>query len=353
MIYNNEKRFFLKRRDFLKFSAFLASTPVFARKGKINIKLPSKKLTYYHLYGKKKGKKVLIIGGIHGNEVGAYKCASMLKESEIEKGELLIIPRSNFTSILANLRGYNGDMNRKFEYVSKKDPDFYYVETLKELILCYKPDVVISMHDGFGFNIENAKAWGQSIVIDELNYKSFNLYQKALFVKNNANKFLQKKLSIINTKTFSSDIHKEQKKALTAWCLRHNIESYCIEASKQLPTLESKIYTHLVMLREFFKLFEIEIKNIEDMMKNMKKYLNFTPPSLILKINGVKYKISDSKNFVLNDGSFIEVFSDVENGEYLLPLGVNLNWRSFYFSNLTFEVKRDFERFYLINIKRA
>jgi hypothetical protein len=304
------------------------------------------------LQGKIRGGRVLIIGGIHGNEVGAYKCADMLVESEILKGEILVIPRSNFTSILADVRGYNGDMNRKFEYISKKDPDFYYVESLKSIILDYKPDVVISMHDGFGFASENKRDWGQSVVIDELRYKDFNLYQKALFVKNNANKHLKKKLAIINTKTFSGNIHKEQKKALTGWCLKNGIEAYCIEASKQLPNIYDKIFTHFAMLREFFKIYDIEIANIDDMSKNINRYLAKTKPVLELYVNGKKIKVSSSKSLKIPKGAVIEAKIDGGRGDYLVPRGVNLNWRSFHFSNLSFDMKRDYEKIYSIHIKR-
>jgi len=343
----------LKRRDFLKYSAIFAVTPAFAKKeNRLFIKLPPKNLEHYHIQGRKKGGRILIIGGIHGNEIGAYKCADMLIESDIRKGEMLIVPRSNFTSILADVRGYNGDMNRKFEYISKKDPDFYYVEHLKDIILNYRPDVVISMHDGFGFSIENKRAWGQSVVIDELKYKNFNLYQKALFVKNEANKLLKRKLSIINTKTFTGNIHKEQKKALTGWCLQNGIEAYCIEASKQLPSVHDKIYTHFAMLKQFFKLFDVEIANIDDMRENINRYLLKQKPVLTLNINGQKIKISSSKTLKIKSGSVLEAEINGGRGDYLVPRGVNLNWRSFHFSSLSFDIKRDYEKIYSLHIKR-
>ncbi len=358
MVYNNKKRFFVDRRKFLKLStlSFTAlGSPLFASDNeKLLIKLPPKKMNYYHKKGRQKGGRVLIIGGIHGNEMGAYKAADMLLEADIKKGELLIIPRSNFTSILADVRGYNGDMNRKFENISKKDPDYHYVQTLKEMILSYRPDVVISMHDGFGFSIENKRAWGQSVVIDELKYKNFNLYQKALFVKNEANKLLhRRKLSIINTKTFTGNIHKEQKKALTGWCLQHGIEAYCIEASKQLPNINHKIYTHLAMLKQFFKLYDIEIANIDDMRMNINAYLQKTKPVMSLRINGNEIKISKTQTLKVKKGSVIEVASiEGGRGDYLVPRGVNLNWQSFHFANLSFDMKRDYQKLYSLHIKR-
>jgi len=187
----------VNRRDFLKASLFVGA-PLFAKRSdKLHFFFPKKPFEYFHKTSKNAKFKVMLIGGIHGNEMGAYKAADMLIDAKLKKGELFIIPRSNFTSILADVRGYNGDMNRKFATISKKDPDFHYVELLKEAILDYKPDVLISMHDGYGFNSENKRAWGQSVVIDELQYKNFNLFKEASFVQTNANRYLKRKLSLI------------------------------------------------------------------------------------------------------------------------------------------------------------
>jgi len=346
----------VKRRDFLKKATILGfGAPLFAKEdNRLYVNLPKKPFEYYKLTSKQKGARVLIIGGIHGNEVGAYKAADMLVETKLKKGELLIIPRSNFTSILADVRGYNGDMNRKFEAISKTDPDYYYVELLKDAILNYKPDVVISMHDGYGYAIKNPRAWGQSIVIDEERYNEFDLLKEAKFVLENSNKHLSHKLAIINTKTFTSTIHKEQKKALTGWCLKNNIKAFCIEASKQLKSVDDKVYTHLVMLREFFKLYNIEIEGgIDYLIKNIKKLNKIKTPRLVLDINGHKEIITSSKTLKLKPKSVIKVVEiHGQRGDFIVPKGVNLNWRNFHFNNLRFFVKNDNKSIYHIDIKR-
>jgi len=347
----------LKRRDFLKlFSAVaISSNPLFAGgRDKIKINLPAKKIKYYHLKGKKDGGRVLIIGGIHGNEIGAYKAADSLVDRELKKGELLIIPRSNFTSILANVRGYNGDMNRKFSYIDKKDPDYFYVNSLKEIILSYQPDVVISMHDGYGFYSKNRRAWGQSVVIDELRYGNFDLASVARFVVENSNRYLKYKLSVINTRTFSSEKHKEQRKALTGWCLRNNIKAFCIEASKQLPGLEEKVYTHLVMLREFFKIYGIEFEGGNDELLKNVSVTSSSLPTLTLNINGHITTLKNNETLRLKSGSIIDVVSiNGERGDFIVPHGVNLNWKSFKFRNLRFYIKRDYKKIFNIDIKEV
>ena len=342
----------MNRRDFFKASLFIGA-PLFAKTtNKLHFSFPKKPFEYHHIKTKNSKFKVMIIGGIHGNEMGAYKAADMLINSTLKKGELFIIPRSNFTSILADVRGYNGDMNRKFEHISKKDPDFYYVELLKEAILDYKPDVLISMHDGYGFNLENKRAWGQSVVIDEIKYKNFNLFKEADFVRRNSNLYLEKKLSLINTHTFSAHIHDEQKKALTGWCLKHNIKAFCIEASKQLPSLNEKIKTHLTMLREFFKLYEIEVEELDEMIKNPNKFLDKRNVEAKVKINGKIYTFNQNKRIILPKKSEIEFLSfNGPRGSFAIPRRISLNWSKFYARNLRIDIKNDYEKKYSIFIR--
>ncbi len=77
---------------------------------------------------------LLIVGGIHGDEPGGYFAPAVLeKYYKIKSGNLWIIPNLNVDSIIANTRGINGDMNRKFNVIDKKDKDhkklgFSYIE---------------------------------------------------------------------------------------------------------------------------------------------------------------------------------------------------------------------------------
>ena len=345
----------MNRRKFLKASLLSGAfaSPLFGKDFyKNHFVLPKKPFEYFHKKSKSSKYKVMLIGGIHGNEMGAYKAADMLIDATLEKGELLIIPRSNFTSILADVRGYNGDMNRKFEKISKKDPDFYYVELLKEAILNYKPDVLISMHDGYGFNIENKKDWGESVVIDEKQYKNFNLYTEAEFVRSHANIYLHKKLSLINTKTFTSHIHDEQKKALTGWCLEHGVKAFCIEASKQLPNVEEKIRTHLTMLREFFKLYDVKVKELNEMIKTPSKFMDKRGVEVVLEINSQKYRYKKSKFLTIPKGSNVKVAQiNGPRGAFTVPRHINLNWQSFHAPYVELDIKNDYQKLFNLKIK--
>ena len=64
-----------------------------------------------------------MIGGIQGNEPGGYLAADLLVDKKLKTGNLIIVPRANFHSILMNDRGLNGDMNRKFNERTLKCKD--------------------------------------------------------------------------------------------------------------------------------------------------------------------------------------------------------------------------------------
>ena len=80
-------------------------------------------LNVYRIVGEQPGKTMLIIGGMQGDEPGGYLAADLYVEMTLRKGNLIVVPRANFCSILLNVRGVNGDMNRKFAQVSPDDRD--------------------------------------------------------------------------------------------------------------------------------------------------------------------------------------------------------------------------------------
>ena len=78
-------------------------------------------LNVYKINGVEKGKTLLIIGGLQGNEPGGYLAADLYVDMSLKKGNLIVVPRANFYSIISNQRGVNGDMNRQFAVFSDKD----------------------------------------------------------------------------------------------------------------------------------------------------------------------------------------------------------------------------------------
>lgn len=259
---------------------------------------------------------LLIIGGIHGDEPGAYFAPAFFeKHYKITKGSVWIIPNLNGDSIIANQRGIYKDMNRKFSAIEKNDPDYLVIQKVKNIILDKKVDLVLNLHDGHGFyretyknSIFNPKAWGQTTIIDQKEINGLgkfgDLDNIATQVRNNLNKdkLFQDfhSFNVKNTETKFKD--EQQQLSLTYFAVTNNKPAFAIETSKNITNLTEKVIYQLKSFEEFMKIMNIEfqrdfdINNYDEVKKklfdfgavtinenmtfnlnNIKKTLNFIP----------------------------------------------------------------------------
>jgi len=128
-------------------------------------------LNVYRINGKLPGKTLLIIGGIQGDEPGGFLSADLYADMELIRGNLIVVPRANFYSIILNTRQVNEDMNRKFSGSSPENYEAQVVSILKRLIA--ESSCLLNLHDGSGFyrdtwesEMRNPSRYGQSIIVD-------------------------------------------------------------------------------------------------------------------------------------------------------------------------------------------
>jgi len=349
----------MDRRKFLKTSlvgaSLLSPNLLFGndKKHKYHFIMPPKPFEYYIKEGKQKGGKILLIGGIHGNEEGGYKASDILIDTDIKKGVLAILPRSNPESIFTDLRGYNGDMNRKFANLSPKDSDYYKINSIKNFINDFKPDVILSLHDGYGFYAKHHNQWGECIVIDEWQYNNLELGKIASFVSENLKK-QGFNIPVNNTKTFQKNSHhKEQRKSLTYYSLQnHNIPAFCIEGSKQ-TSLKRKVQVHLFALAKFFEIYNVEIEpTFNHILSNIDKYLLPKKTQVLVTIGNEKKLISNTTTLHIPKGKEIKFNINNNRGGGVIAKGINVNYKSFYYRhNINFHVQNDSNTQFFIKIK--
>jgi len=237
-------------------------------------------------------------------------------------------------------------MNKKFDDIIKHDKDYKYVSKIEELILKFMPHVLLSLHDGYGFAVKEKKAWGQSIVIDEDKYKSFNLLSIAEYVRYNANKFLRYKVAVKNTHTFSKP-GSYNKNGLTGWSLKHGIMAFSLESSKNIP-LKERMKTHLLMIKYFFQKFGIK-SNIDYLINHINP--TFKKPVAILNVNNKIIKINKTSIIEVPKDAKVKFINLNKEGFFISPRGVDKNWSSFYFKDVTFDVMYMGKKIYSIRIK--
>lgn len=274
-------------------------------------------LHIYRIFGKEPGKTLLLIGGIQGDEPGGFLSADHYADISLAKGNLIVVPRANFQSIVLNRRKINEDMNRKF---ADDPPDNYekkVVEILKKLIA--ESDCLLNLHDGSGFYSEkwegpdrNPKRFGQSIIADSEIYtvtetgRVIELGNMARMVAGEINRDIQDPglyFHFNNHKTREvATIHKEQRKSATYYALYScGIPAFGIETGNSL-SMETKVRHHNLAINSFMKLFDI----IPEMPG-----INLDPPQLkylVISVNDSKpIAVKDNETLYVNSGDSVMV----------------------------------------------
>lgn len=232
--------------------------------------------------GERPGKTLLIFGGIHGDEPGGHLSAELLRHIHLEKGQLIIVPRVNFPSIMLNRREINGDMNRKFtDLQNPADPEQPVIDKLKELMA--QADIFVNQHDAYGFHREraiselyNPQKYGQSLIVDTGSLDSPR-HQQVLDLERIGRQIVEN----VNAKIVSPEHHFcfwnhnslkadtefiEMKRSATHYAAaRYQIPAFGLETSKDLPSLEHKIRYQLLVIQEIMQIFgfEYHLENVE------------------------------------------------------------------------------------------
>ncbi len=260
----------------------------------------------------------MLIGGIQGDEPGGYLTADLYADINLQQGNLIVVPRANFYSILLNQRdGLTGDMNRKFaeRENDSKNAEQEIVSILKKLM--GEADCLLNLHEGSGFfspewinDMENPGRFGQSIIFDAPTYfgknnkKTIDLENLALRVINRVNPQIENqryhfRLNNHNT-TSDSSKHLEQRKSASYYALtKANIPAFGVETSKSIKSNSEKVGFQKLVINAFMEEFGI----IPD-----------TPglPHEKTKLNYVLIKINGGLPYAVPNGGKIEVKSGDE-----------------------------------------
>lgn len=293
--------------------------------------------------GEQDDNTLLIIGGIQGDEPGAFMAASLIATHyDIKKGSVWVIPNLNFYSIIKRSRGPYGDMNRKFAKLSPKDPDFNAVERIKKYIRSDEVKLILNLHDGSGFyrkkhinNKFSPNRWGQCSIIDQstLNiekYGDLETISKKVVSDINENLLRPRDVyGVKNTKTRLGD--KEMEKTLTYYAINNGKAAFANEASKVLP-LHERVYYHLLAIEsymdimgiEFERKFEVTASKIKDVIDH-DIYISFYDEKIKLPLSKVRNLL---KYFPINKDGVLDftpsnpLMTIVKEGkEYIIHYG--------------------------------
>lgn len=283
---------------------------------------------------------MLLIGGIQGDEPGGFLAASIVAtDYNITKGSLWVVPNLNFPSIIQRSRGTKGDMNRKFVYIDKKDPDYKAVTSIKKIISDQNVSLILNLHDGSGFYSDtyvnadiNPKKWGSTCIIDQARLEG-SKYPDLIGIASKIKDTLNSKIldtshtyHVKNTKTAEGDV--EMLKSLTYFAVTQNKSAFANEASKNLNA-EQRTFYHLVAIEEYMRIagisftrpFNLDVKSVkkaiekeirlsffDDMfvlnLMDMRPSLNYIP---LKRGAQIEYSSSNPLLAVIKDGNGYKV----------------------------------------------
>jgi len=289
-------------------------------------------LDVYRIYGIKPGKTLLLIGGIQGDEPGGFLAADLYADFSLEKGNLIVVPRANFPSILQCKRKVNEDMNRKFADDHVVNYEAKVVQVLKQLIM--ESDCLLNLHEGSGIYSEtwesplkNPSKFGQSIIADTNVFEDreagirIDLKAMAEKVIEEINLHIENPehwFHFNNHRTSQKDsIHKEQRKSATYYALYScGIPAFGIESAKDLP-LEKKVRQHIYAINGFMELFDIipETPGV-DLKKPKLKYM-------VVSVNGsVPVVVENMQHLEINPDDTVEVIDIIANYQRGLSIDI-------------------------------
>jgi hypothetical protein len=278
-------------------------------------------LHVFRIYGKEAGKTLLLIGGIQGDEPGGFISADHYADLRLSRGNLIVVPRANFKSIVLQRRKINEDMNRKFAEDHNSNYETKIVAILKKLIM--ESDCLLNLHDGSGFFSEkwegpdrNPMRYGQSIIADcdtyvnPLTGQTLYLGDTAQSISEQINKHIKDVRHYFhfnNHRTIeTASKHKEQRKSATYYALYTcGVPAFGIETSKSLP-LEMKVRYHNLVINAFMERLGIIPET---------PGLNLDPPELrylVISINdALPLAVKNEQALHLNAGDVV-VISHIE-----------------------------------------
>ncbi|MGE3960957.1 MAG: succinylglutamate desuccinylase/aspartoacylase family protein [Dehalococcoidia bacterium] len=112
------------------------------------------------------GPRVMVLGGVHGNEPGGWMGAEAVADWEVQRGALIVLPRINWRAAAAferTLDGF-GDLNRLYPGHPEGLPMARMAAEITALVRFWRPAWLWDMHESWGFFNERGENGGTAFI---------------------------------------------------------------------------------------------------------------------------------------------------------------------------------------------
>ncbi|MDD2446324.1 MAG: succinylglutamate desuccinylase/aspartoacylase family protein [Tissierellia bacterium] len=190
--------------------------------------------------------KVMIISGIHGNEIGGIKAAARIIEVKPDWANFIIIPRSNTEAVRNEERNpyYMSDLNRAFPgKPNGTDTEVMAYEIFK-LVEKESPDIVMDLHEWERNYDEDSSFLANGLILDLMDSKFMEITEKVYddyIIDNDSTKIM------LDTSSLNGSFNKEVSDRL-------GIPVLTIESNMN-DKLENRISFHLYVIERIINYF--------------------------------------------------------------------------------------------------
>ena len=192
----------------------------------------------------KPGPAVLILGGVHGNEIAGSRAAEALRELDVVRGTMIIVPRVNTRALDAGVRTLPaiGDVNRAYPGSAAGTPAERLADAIVSLMTRHQVSMVIDLHEARNFNRIDPTSLGQTIEFAD-NDKSAMLALAAVEYINRSIRDQEAQFTFLANPIKGSGAYYAGRLGLTAFTLET-----CVK-----QPLEDRVFQHFELARFMLK----------------------------------------------------------------------------------------------------
>lgn len=112
------------------------------------------------------GPRIMVLGGVHGNEPGGWMAAENIAEWQPERGSLLVLPRVNWRSAAVMERTLSdiGDINRAYPGRADGTPAQRVAAAIVDAGREFQPELLYDLHESWVFFAERGAANGTAFI---------------------------------------------------------------------------------------------------------------------------------------------------------------------------------------------
>ncbi len=118
------------------------------------------------IHSGKPGPRVMVLGGVHGNEPGGWFAAEAIADWQVERGSLLVLPRVNWRSaaVVERTLPEIGDINRAYPGNATGAPAQKIANAITEVGRDFSPELLYDLHESWVFYGERGANNGTAFI---------------------------------------------------------------------------------------------------------------------------------------------------------------------------------------------